>query len=115
MTGEHRIYKADLEPGWELRWVRENAARIHGLRLERRISRRQLADEAGVNVSQVSRAEAGQDIRLSTLLKIYDGLSYRIEFELQELCEEAGKLLSDESWRRAYRRDAGLLTGKRWR
>ena len=105
----------NFEPGWTLRWVRENAARLRALRIERRISRKQLADEAGVNVSQVSRVEAGQDAQISTLLKIYNGLGYRVDLELQEICDEAGDLLSKEAWRRDERRDTGLLMGKRWR
>ena len=105
----------DFEPGWTSHWIRENGVRLRELRIERRISRRQLAAASGVYASQVCRAEAGRDARISTLLKIYDGLGYRVEFELQETCEEAGELLSKESWRRQERRDAGLLLGKRWR
>jgi transcriptional regulator with XRE-family HTH domain len=100
---------------FEADWIRVNAVRLRELRIERRISRRQLADEAGVNVSQVSRVEAGQDARVSTLLKIYGGLGYRVAWELQEICKEAGDLLSKESERREDRRDDGLLMGKRWR
>jgi HTH-type transcriptional regulator/antitoxin HipB len=105
----------DVEPGWTLRRVRENGARLQELRLERRISRKQLADEAGMNVSQIGRAESGQDVRLSTLLKISAGLGYRLDFVFQETCEEAGVLLERETWRREERRDGGLLMGKRWR
>ena len=105
----------DLEPGWPLRWARENGARLRELRSERRISQRQLADNAGMNVSQISRVEAGRDVRISTLLKIYAGLGYHLQFEPQEICEEIGELLSAESWRRQERREAGLLLGKRWR
>lgn len=104
----------DFEPGWELQAVKENAARLRGLRKERRISRRLLAEEAGVNVSQVSRAERGQDVRFSTLLKIYAGLGFLAEIELQEICEEAADLLIRKSWRRLERRLAGLERGKRW-
>ena len=105
----------DFEPGWTLCRIRENAARLQELRIERKISRKQLADGAGVNVSQVSRVEAGRDVRISTLLKIYAGLGYHLQFEPQEICEEIGELLSAESWRRQERREAGLLLGKRWR
>jgi transcriptional regulator with XRE-family HTH domain len=105
----------DIEPGWTLLWIVENGARLHELRIERQISRNQLADEAGVNVSQVSRIEAGRDVRISTFLKICAGLGYCVEFDLQEVCEEAGELLTAESLRRQDRRDAGLLMGKRWR
>jgi transcriptional regulator with XRE-family HTH domain len=105
----------DSEPGWERRWVAENGARLRELRLERRISQNQLADEAGVNVSQVSRVEAGRDAQISTLLKIYAGLGYKIDLELSETCEEVGDLLVEESLRRQERRLAGMLSGKRWR
>ncbi len=105
----------DFEPGWDKRWAQENGARLRELRLERRISQNQLADEAGVNVSQVSRVEAGRDGQLSTWLKLYRGLGYDIRLELQELSEESGDLLSEESSRRAERRTAGMLMGKRWR
>ncbi|MDE2142546.1 MAG: helix-turn-helix transcriptional regulator [Elusimicrobia bacterium] len=105
----------DLEPGWELRRVAENGARLRELRLERRLSQKQLADEAGVNVSQVSRVEEGRDSQLSTFLKLYAGLGYRIDLELFEICDEAGDLLDEESQRRKDRRLAGMLSGKRWR
>jgi transcriptional regulator with XRE-family HTH domain len=109
------MYQMELEPGWARKWVRENATRLEEFRLERRISRNQLADESGVNVSQISRAEAGRDVRLSTMLKIYAGLGYRVELELNEICEEATDLLIDECDRRKDRRHDGLLMGKRWR
>lgn len=109
------MYQMEFEPGWTRRWVRENASRIEALRVERKISRNQLADEAGVNASQITRAERGRDVRLSTLLKIYAGLGYRVELALNETCEEAAALLIDEHDRRGDRRDDGLLMGKRWR
>src|ERR1041384_3201657 len=105
----------DTEPGWPLRWVRANGAELRELRLERRISQQQLADEAGVNVSQVCRVEAGRDAQLTTWLKLYHGLGSRVRFEVQEMSEEAGDLLAEEAWRRQERREAGLLMGKRWR
>jgi transcriptional regulator with XRE-family HTH domain len=82
------------------------------LRRERGISRRHAAAEAGVCVSQVARVERGMDARLSTWLKLYHGLGYAVELEPQELCEEAGDLLTREKWRRLERRDAGL--DRRW-
>ncbi|MFI5345809.1 MAG: helix-turn-helix domain-containing protein [Elusimicrobiota bacterium] len=105
----------DLEPGWELCWVRENGARLKELRLERHISRNQLADEAGVNVSQVWRVESGRDSQLTTFLKLYAGLGYTIKLELLEICDEVGDLLDEESQRRKDRRLEGMLSGKRWR
>jgi transcriptional regulator with XRE-family HTH domain len=105
----------DLGHGWESRQVRATGRRLRELRRKRMISRKLLADEAGVNASQICRVEAGQDARLSTLLKIFNGLGYRIDFELQETCEEAGHLLVLESLARGRRQDRGLLMGKRWR
>lgn len=104
----------DLKPGWERRWILQNASRLADLRDKRRISRNLLADEARLNVSQIWRAEKGQDIRLSTLLKLLDGLGYRFELDLQEICEEAGDLLSDEKRRRDERRDAARSRGRLW-
>ncbi|MBI3288449.1 MAG: helix-turn-helix transcriptional regulator [Elusimicrobia bacterium] len=100
-------------PPWAL-WIRDNASRLRALRLARGISCNQLADEAGVNVSQVFRAEAGRDVQLSTALKIYAGLGYEVELELQETCEEVEDLLAEEAQRRQDRRLAGMLIGKRW-
>lgn len=74
---------------------------------------RQLADEAGVNSSIVSRAESGEDAKLSTWAKLFDGLGYRLDWEVSELCEEASALLSEEDERRRERRQAGLCFGKR--
>ena len=105
----------DLEPEWELRWVMRNGARLKELRQERRISRNQLADEAGVSVSQVWRVESGRDSQLSTFLKLFAGLGYGVKLELFEICDEAGDLLEEESQRRKDRRLEGMLSGKRWR
>lgn len=85
--------------------------------MERRISQRQLADDVGVDSSLVARVERGQDARLSTWTKLFEGLGYRLKLEAQELCEEAGDLLSEEADRRKNRQMDGLCAGKRrfWR
>ena len=88
------------------------AATLAQLRLERGISQLQLADEAGVKASVVHRAERGMDARLSTWIKLFDGLGYRLLFETTETCEEAGALLAEEAERRKERRLAGLLASK---
>ena len=88
-------------------------ALLKKLRLERRISQLQLADEAGVNVSVVHRTELGSDARLSTWKKLFDGLGYRLLIDAYELAEECGDVLSEESERRQDRRLEGLCTGKR--
>ena len=86
---------------------------LRELRHERRISQRQLADEAGVDVSMVARVERGRDARLSTWTRLFEGLGYRLILETHELCEEAEDLLTEESVRRSQRRLDGLCTGKR--
>ena len=89
------------------------AALLKELRQQRGISLRQLADEAGVNASVVSRAESGKDAKLSTWDKLFEGLGYRLLWNATELCEEAAELLGDESERRRERRREGLCAGKR--
>ena len=86
---------------------------LRELRQERGISLRQLADQAGVNPSVVSRAELGGDARLSTWGKLFEGLGYRLIFDTTELAEEAADLLSEEADRRLVRRQEGLCAGKR--
>jgi DNA-binding XRE family transcriptional regulator len=101
-----RIYSMDSDEA-----VARAAARLRELRRERRISQRQLADEAGVNPALVNRVERGRDARLSTWAKLFEGLGYR--FEATELCEEAADLLALERGRRWQRRHDGLCVGKR--
>lgn len=66
---------------------------LRTLREERRISQRQLADEAGVNSSVVNRAERGGDALFSTWDRLFRGLGHRLRFDAEELCEEAADLL----------------------
>lgn len=84
--------------------VNHLAALLKSLRLERRISQLHLADQAGVHASVVHRAERGSDARLSTWSALFDGLGYRLTFDVEELCEEEGDLLSAESAARQERR-----------
>lgn len=79
--------------------VTQIAALLKRLRLDRRISQLQLADQAGVH-----RAERGINARLSTWSALFDGLGYRLTFDVQELCEEEGDLLSAEAAARQERR-----------
>jgi len=60
--------------------VTRMAALLRERRMQRRISQRQLADWAGVNVSVVSRAEKGEDAQLSTWDKLFRGLGELLEF-----------------------------------
>lgn len=93
--------------------VVNTGVRLRRLRLDRGISRRQLADQTGVNPSVVSHAEKGRDARLSTWLKLFEGLGYDLRIETDEMCEEALDLIAEEADRRRRRRDEGLCTGKR--
>ncbi len=97
-----------------VRAIKHIAALLGQLRLERRISLRQLADEAGVNPSVAARAERGADAKLATWAKLFEGLGYRLEWSVIELAEEIPDLLSEEAERRRERREEGLRAGK-WR
>ncbi|MCX5797301.1 MAG: helix-turn-helix transcriptional regulator [Elusimicrobia bacterium] len=89
------------------------ATLLKELRLDRGISQRQLADHAGVNASVVHRAERGEDAKLSTWGKLFEGLGYRLRIDATELAEEVGELLAEERDRRRERRSQGLCAGKR--
>jgi transcriptional regulator with XRE-family HTH domain len=91
--------------------VARASALLRELRSDRRISQRQLADEAGVSPALVNRVERGRDARLSTWAKLFEGLGYR--FEATELFEEAAALLEEERDRRSKRQHDGLCAGKR--
>ena len=93
--------------------LRRMAALLKELRYDRRISRRQLADEAGVNVSVVCRAESGDDARLSTWEKLFEGLGYRLDWKISESSEEAPDLIAEEAYARQERQRQGLCAGKR--
>jgi transcriptional regulator with XRE-family HTH domain len=97
----------------ESRAVPKAATLLRRLRKERRVSKRQLADEAGVNVSVVLRAERGVDARLSTWEKLFEGLGWILTLNIEEQCDEASDLLTREAGRRDQRRRDGLCAGKR--
>lgn len=89
--------------------VERMAAHLRHLRQERRISKLQLADEAGVNVSVVHRAERGGDAKLSTWIKLFEGLGWYLLLDSTEQSEEASGVLSEEHERRCERRLEGLI------
>ncbi len=89
------------------------ASLLKQLRQERRISQLQLADQAGVDASVVNRAERGENAKLATWEKLFEGLGYRLLIEATELAEESGELLIEESDRRRENRRQGLCAGKR--
>ena len=50
--------------------LEEVGRRLQRTRLQKNVTQAQLAERAGVSVRTVSAAEAGEDIRLSTLIKL---------------------------------------------
>jgi transcriptional regulator with XRE-family HTH domain len=97
-------------PGW---WLKQDAGmQLKILREYRRVSLRQLADDAGVNPSVVSRLEKGGEARLATLIKLYAGLGYTLVLLPRPQCEEAQDLLDEEADRRRQRRADGLASAK---
>lgn len=93
--------------------VSRAAKLLKELREARGISLRQHADHSGVNVSVVSRAERGEDAKLSTWSRLFASLGYRWLWDVTELAEEIPDLLAEEADRRRERRLEGLCTGKR--
>ncbi len=58
--------------------LREIGARLQGLRLQQSVTQAKLAETAGVGHATVKRAEAGENIRLETIVKILRALG-RVE------------------------------------
>ncbi len=58
--------------------LRELGARLRGFRLQRNVTQAELAETAGVGHATVKRAEAGENIRLKTIVKILRALG-RVE------------------------------------
>ncbi len=58
--------------------LREIGARLRGFRLQRNVTQAELAETAGVGHATVKRAEAGENIRLKTIVKILRALG-RVE------------------------------------
>ncbi len=58
--------------------LREIGARLQGFRLQQNVTQAELAETAGVGHATVKRAEAGENIRLQTMVKILRALG-RVE------------------------------------
>jgi transcriptional regulator with XRE-family HTH domain len=58
--------------------LRELGVRLRGFRLQRNVTQAELAETAGVGHATVKRAEAGENIRLETIVKILRALG-RVE------------------------------------
>lgn len=63
-----------------------------------------LADVAEVNVSAVQRAERGGNAKLSTWIKLFEGLGYRLLFDVVETSEEMEGWHEEEAMNRRIRR-----------
>jgi hypothetical protein len=86
------------------------------LRRGRYMTKRHLADSAFVNPSVVLHAERGRDSRLSTWIKLFAGLGYRLLIDYEEFDEETPDIIDEERTMRRDRRTDGLRSGKRrWR
>lgn len=82
---------------------------LRKLRMERHVSMRVLADQAGVDASLVSRVERGQDARVSTWVKLFLALGHRLEFDTMESSEEGPEIPAEESELRRARRLEGFI------
>jgi transcriptional regulator with XRE-family HTH domain len=89
------------------------ARQLRALRQDLGLSQRHLADSAGLNPSLVNRVEKGRDARLSTWIKLFEGLGYGVSFATFELDDEGTEFLKEDSENRKERRRQGLCTGKR--
>ncbi len=58
--------------------LREVGARLQGFRLQQNVTQAELAETAGVGHATVKRAEAGESVRLDTIVKILRALG-RVE------------------------------------
>ena len=110
------IREAGIRAACELPdWWREMPPgdQLRGLREDRGISQRQLADATGIKQSMISRLERGSDARLSTWRRLFGGLNYEAVLTPLPGIEEGDDLLQEEAQRRRERQRAGLATGKR--
>lgn len=94
-------------------WAQAGAgAQLRAVRLDRRISQRHLAQEAGVSQSFVSRLEAGRcDATLTIWRKLFEALGCWAPFVPVAFAEDVGDLLDDGRDERERRRDGGLACG----
>jgi transcriptional regulator with XRE-family HTH domain len=81
------------------------AAMLKSRRRELRISRLQLADQAGVRASVVWRAERGQDSRLTTWAKLFEGLGSPLIINMKDVDEDT-EIMSRDEW--SYRKERQL-------
>jgi transcriptional regulator with XRE-family HTH domain len=107
---------AETLPFW---WTQTPlGVQLWALRDHRGISQRQLADEAGLRQSVVSRLEGGADARWSTWRRLFEGLGYYAVLLPVAFAEESQDLCDEERDRRVQRQLAGLTEGRwgrRWR
>lgn len=89
-------------PGEQLRALRES----------RGISQRHLAEESGVDQSDIGRIERGADARLSTWKRLFGALGFDAMLAPLPISDDAEDFLRDELQRRQERMEAGRM--RRW-
>ena len=95
-------------------WVRATPGeQLRVLRGDRDISQRQLAEDAGVDQSYLSRLErVAADARWEVWRKLFGALGYEALLAPLPVSEEAVELLEEEKQRRRDRMEAGRFS--RW-
>ncbi len=90
--------------------LREIGVRLQGLRLQQSVTQARLAETAGVGHATIRRAEAGENVRLETVVKILRALG-RVEaldgFLPEPLVSPIGLADRRERKRQRARRDLG--------
>jgi transcriptional regulator with XRE-family HTH domain len=66
---------------------KEIGRRAQQFRLSRRLSQEDVAEKAGLDVTQVRRLEAGQNVEMDTFIKVCDGIGVT----LREVCDRRSK------------------------
>jgi transcriptional regulator with XRE-family HTH domain len=89
-------------------------AQLRDLRRDRGISQRHLAEELGVDQSEISKIERGADACWTTLLRLFAGLGYDIALTAQPSAgeDDVEDFLQDGIQRRRDRMEKGRMS--RW-
>jgi len=77
---------------------------LETLRERQGLSKRHVADGAGLSVSMVHRAEKGQDCRLTTWAKLFAGVGYVLLIDHLEIDETVPDMIAEERDERLEKR-----------
>ena len=95
-------------------WVKSQPGRqLRLLREARGVSQRQLAEQARLCQSEISRMESGGDACLSAWRRLYEALGWDAVLVPTGECEETEGWLQDCRAERMERQSVGLRTGRR--